>query len=161
MYELEERVRKSQSELRYSSAPASASKVLASLGMTTDVPESDGWFRSVHRVRICIQHRLGVVGDADVDSATGLLEAPIAHPVVAVGAGAIRDLPVHLSAGQVLTVAIRRRTMSWRHGELIALTPQDVNGVAFALSLFAADLTSLANLAVGERLRESGLLPGS
>lgn len=114
--------------------------LLKALGRTRHTIKSREWFASLDRVRNCLVHRAGLVGDLDVNN-RGVLEAswrktsmidPEGHVVTA--------LPFKTETGGEFRFEITEQTRSWKKGERIKLSVQDCHDMAYTLGEFCGDV---------------------
>lgn len=126
-------------KLRY---PALLAKVQAGLTSELDwVPE----LISFQRLRNCLEHRGGKVGERDLDD-NGVLSLQL--PYMEVGLtrddGELDPLPVgkRLERDRVVGTRVRVRQQSFSAGEAIVFPPHRVREIAFSVWLFADDLVS-------------------
>jgi hypothetical protein len=107
-------------------------------------------FRSLQKVRNCLEHRAGTVGTIDVDETQYLrLMLPrlkmfylnASGDEIELAVGAIIDTHQHTDMVEIL---MRRevRTKSYALGEKISFKAPEFNEIAFACYMFASDLAS-------------------
>jgi hypothetical protein len=99
-------------------------------------------FQSLQKVRNCLEHRSGVVGEADVDDTGGLtLKIPRGRAFFRRG-----DEEIDLQAGQKFEeetqvfYGVKTYTMSYAIGQRVAFADAEFYAVAFACHVFAGEL---------------------
>lgn len=137
-------IRKRAGDLNF---PALLEEVNA--GLTSSMTFNDE-FASFQKVRNCMEHRGGIVGERDIDDSGHLrLRLPRlklfynnpAGEEVELAAGTIIDTHEHTGMAEML---IRRdtRVKTYALGEKVCFTAAEFNEFAFACHLFAADVAS-------------------
>jgi len=100
---------------------------------------------SFQKVRNCLEHRGGVVGDRDIDE-TGLLVLKL--PALGIFLQKDTDNLVPLPFGQViedltpLVVSTFTKTQSFHRGDVVQIAPGEIPDIAFAVWMLADDLVS-------------------
>lgn len=95
--------------------------------------------RSLQRVRNCLEHRRGVVGQPDIDTGSAVLTARFPHFQILVrGDGEPRpiQLGMHISAGEVFEISRAIREISYHLGDKIAFSAEEFTDIAFAINVF-------------------------
>lgn len=102
---------------------------------------------SLHKARNCVVHRLGMVSAIDCDSAAGVLKASweeyavFASPSRADWQNAARvDFGGHVKVGQAVHMRRLTKVREFKPGDLIELTPQDLNEICHTIHLFASQV---------------------
>jgi len=124
--------------------------LFAALGRPETVIEGRGRFTSLDKIRNCIIHRRGVVGDLDVGK-NGMLEAAWRKTTMTDPDGQIvTSLPFKAEKGGEFSVTVTEQKRSWKKGEQIALSVQDCQDMAFTLAEFCSQVQDQ----VANRLRD-------
>jgi len=93
---------------------------------------------SIYKLRVCLSHREGIVGQEDVDkehfTATWLKVVPEVDGVP------VTQLPALIPGGAELSAPIREETRQWSIGEPIELTAKDCHHIAMTLTLACTHL---------------------
>lgn len=100
-------------------------------------------FLSIQKVRNCLEHRDGVVGDSDVDKETGRLLLSFPRLMMFVEKdGEIVEIGVGSSveAGQSIGVKMATGTREFEHGTRIAFSEDDLSAIGWGCWAFASEL---------------------
>ena len=112
------------------------SELLKTLGRKRQTIYGRTWFTSLERIRNCLVHRAGVVGDADIPK-KAVFEAIWPKTTITDPDGRlVTSLPFRTEKGGEYRITATPQKRVWQKGERIAISAQDCHDMAFSLAQF-------------------------
>jgi hypothetical protein len=95
------------------------------------------WLEGIYAIRVCLVHREGVVGEADVDEASGRLTVKWRKAEIQVAGQKVLRFPHSANKGEEIGVMFVDEERSWDLGDRIEIEPDESQQMALALSFLA------------------------
>ncbi len=138
--ELREKIRiaqKSAEDLGVRELPNKIFKQLENVEVPQPVTE---WFHTIYRLRKCLVHRRGIVGEKDINKSTKYLEVKWGKPIP-ITETKVGDSFIPLGNSRVMSYKAETSCCKWSQGDQIRLSVENCEEISASLLLFCMRFT--------------------